>query len=234
MPTHAAHDAAHDVVRRSHFANQPFTIDDYIAPDDTTCPPRAVRADGVLKGSPALPGGCTRDLVHRFYQEQYQINGGQQDRYVTGSDAVGLTMGVYDTKELPIYQYLHSRGAPNYVVADNFFQAAFGGSFLNHQWLIAARAPLDTSGATPAALNSLRRRQRHADQLPAVHRRPVGRPRRPAHRWSARTRPPTTTRPACGDFAVNTDAAVEPAARRTRVEDPAHRRRRSTRTSATG
>ena len=57
-----------------------------------------------------MPGGCTRDLVHRFYQEKYQINGGQQNRYVTGSDAVGLTMGTYDTTQLPIYRYLHSTG----------------------------------------------------------------------------------------------------------------------------
>ena len=64
--------------------------------------------NGVLKGS-GLPGGCTRDLVHRFYQEQYQLNGGRQNRYVTGSDAVGLTMGHYDTRELPIYEYLHAR-----------------------------------------------------------------------------------------------------------------------------
>ena len=77
----------------SHFTNAPFSIDDYIGPEDTTCPKPGVSApNGVLKGS-GDPGGCTRDLVHRFYQEQYQINGGRQDRYVTGSDAVGLTMG---------------------------------------------------------------------------------------------------------------------------------------------
>ena len=43
--------------------------------------------------------------MHRFYNEQYQINGGRQDRYVTGSDAAGLTMGYYDTRgpaHLPI------------------------------------------------------------------------------------------------------------------------------------
>jgi phospholipase C len=51
--------------------------------------------------------------VHRFYQEQYQLNGGLQNRYVTGVDAVGLTTGVYDTTTLPIYRYLHGRGAPN-------------------------------------------------------------------------------------------------------------------------
>src|SRR5207302_1752130 len=83
-----------------------------------------------------LSGGCTRDIVHRFYQEQYQLNGGNQNRYTTGSDAVGLTQGYYNTRTLPIYTYLHGDDHPKYAIADNFFQAAFGGSFLNHQWLI--------------------------------------------------------------------------------------------------
>ena len=117
-------DPAHGVAA-SHFPNAPFAIDDFIGPDDHTCPaPGVFAANGVLKDSPgSLPGGCTRDLVHRFYQEQYQIDGGKQDRYVTGSDAVGLAMGHYDTTALPIWQYLHSQGAPNYVIADHFFQA---------------------------------------------------------------------------------------------------------------
>ncbi len=147
-------DPAH-AVPASHFGNSWFTIDDYIKPTDTTCPAPGVFApNGVLNGT-GLPGGCTRDIVHRFYQEQYQLDGGKQDRYVTGSDAVGLTMGRYATTSLPIYRYLHSKGAPNYVVADRFFQGAFGGSFLNHQYLISARAPVDTGGATPAAANSI-------------------------------------------------------------------------------
>src|SRR5262245_33483241 len=66
----------------SAFGNAPFRIDDYIKPTDTTCPPLGVFApNGVLKGQ-GEPGGCTRDLVHRFYNEQYQIDGGKQDRYV--------------------------------------------------------------------------------------------------------------------------------------------------------
>ena len=143
-------------VPNSHFSNTWWTVDDYIKPADTTCPiPGAPFApNGVLNGT-GRPGGCTRDLVHRFYQEQFQIDGGKQDRYVIGSDAVGLTMGRYDTKALPIYQYLHSKSAPSYVVADNFFQAAFGGSFLNHQWLIAARSPLDTSAGANGGVNSV-------------------------------------------------------------------------------
>jgi phospholipase C len=135
----------------SHFANAPFTIDDYIQPGDHTCPPTlqafsfpngilktATKPDGSFVG---LPGGCTRDIVHRYYQEIYQLHVGQQDRYVTGSDAIGLTMGYYDTLALPIYKYLHENGHPKYAILDNFFQAAFGGSFLNHQFLIAAAPP---------------------------------------------------------------------------------------------
>src|SRR5436190_12047984 len=137
----------------SHFFNEPFTIDDYIGPEDTTCPaPGEFAANGKLKGT-GLPGGCTRDLVHRYYQEQYQLNGGAQNRYVTGSDAVGLTMGTYRTRSLPIYEYLHSPGHPHYAIEDRFFQAAFGGSFLNHQWLVAAATPTDSSA--PADQHSI-------------------------------------------------------------------------------
>jgi acid phosphatase len=144
----------------SHFAtSSPFSINDYVTAEDKTCaPPTRFAANGVEKGDPqGLPGGCTRDIVHRFYQEQYQLDGGKQDRYSTGSDAAGLTQGYYDTTQLPVYEYLHSAGAPNYVIADNFFQGAFGGSFLNHQYLVAAQAPQwDTSQrAIPAGKNSV-------------------------------------------------------------------------------
>lgn len=149
-------DAGHSI-SASHFTNRPFRIDDYLKPQDKTCPPEGTFApNGVPKDSAgAEPGGCTRDLVHRFYQEQYQIDGGKQDRYTTGSDAVGLTQGHYDTRALPIYRYLHRSNAPKYVLADHFFQGAFGGSFLNHQFLIAARAPLDTSNGASGAKNSV-------------------------------------------------------------------------------
>jgi acid phosphatase len=146
-------DAAHGFT--SAFTNNWFTIDTFIPPTATTCPtPQTAFSfpNGVLNGQ-GLPGGCTRDLVHKFYQEQYQLNGGAQNRYMVGSDAVGLTMGVYDTTKLPLYKYLHRRNHPNYVIADNFFQAAFGGSFLNHQYLIAAQAPTDPNA--PANQHSL-------------------------------------------------------------------------------
>src|SRR5207244_7838056 len=84
---------------------------------------------------------------------QYQLDGGRQDRYTTGSDAVGLTQGYYDTRALPIYEYLHAGNHPHYAIADDFFQSAYGGSFLNHQWLIAAASP--TWPGAPAGNHSI-------------------------------------------------------------------------------
>jgi len=79
----------------------------------------------------------TRDLVHRFYQEQAQIDGGRMDKFALVSDARGLVMGFYHTSALPL-----AAEAARYTLCDNFFHAAFGGSFLNHFWLIAARTPV--------------------------------------------------------------------------------------------
>src|SRR5207248_3423257 len=45
-------------------------------------------------------------------------------------------------------------GAPNYVIADNYFQGAFGGSFLNPQFLIAAAAPLWPGGADKSGVTA--------------------------------------------------------------------------------
>ena len=79
----------------------------------------------------------TRDLVHRFYQEQAQINGGRMNRFVVVSDAHGLTMGHYHTAALPL-----AAEARNYTLADHFFHGAFGGSFFNHMYLVSATAPV--------------------------------------------------------------------------------------------
>src|SRR5579859_3257474 len=94
-------------------ANQPFQIDPYVA-----------------------IGTATGDLVHRFFQEQYQIDGGKMDKFAAWSDAAGLSMGYYQTSELPMYKY-----AQQYTLADNFFHAAFGGSYVNHMFLVCACVP---------------------------------------------------------------------------------------------
>ena len=91
----------------------------------------------------------TRDLYHRFFEHQMQIDGGKNDQYAAWSDAGGLTMGHFDTSRSALYAL-----AREYVLADHFFQGAFGGSFLNHQYLICACAPqypnADTAPARPS------------------------------------------------------------------------------------
>jgi phospholipase C len=76
-------------------------------------------------------------LVHAFYQQQDQINGGKMNRFALTSDAKGYAMGVYDGSSLKMWDY-----ARKYTLADNFFHAAFGGSFLNHLWLVCACTPV--------------------------------------------------------------------------------------------
>ena len=183
----------------SAFPNTYFTIDNYIGPNDTTCPQphqEFSRPNGWVKGS-GTPGGCTRDLVHEFYQEQYQLNGGQQNRYMSGSDSVGTTMGVYDSTALPIYAYLHQDGAPHYAIADDFFQSAFGGSFLNHQWLISAQTP--EYPAPPSNLRSIIDSNGMPVNYPQYHA--TG----PVQRGPiTQACPSVVANRACGDYAVNT------------------------------
>jgi acid phosphatase len=194
----------------SAFKNRPFNIDDYIMATDTTCPAPGVFAPNGVKNGEGLPGGCTRDLVHRFYNEQYQINEGKQNRYVTGSDAAGLAMGYYDTAKLPIYKYLHSAGAPRYVIADRFFQAAFGGSFLNHQWLIAAATPVFAGALNDGSADDL-----HSvvdeNAMPTstpLYTSPLGASAKDAALTASCDPPPgrpaTPKNVVCGDYAVNT------------------------------
>jgi phospholipase C len=79
----------------------------------------------------------TGDLVHRFYTEQLQIDGGKMDKFVCWSDNGGLTLSYYDASQMP-----EGKLAKQYTLCDNFFHSAFGGSFLNHIWFIAAAPPI--------------------------------------------------------------------------------------------
>ena len=83
-----------------------------------------------------LPDRVTPDLVHGFYNNQMQINNGKNNMFAAWSDAGGLTMGYYDGSVMKMWKL-----AKQYTLADNFFMGAFGGSFLNHFWLISARTP---------------------------------------------------------------------------------------------
>lgn len=93
------------------------------------------------------PTQTTGDLIHRFYTEQLQIDGGKMDKFVAWSDNGGLTPSQYDGSNLPEGQLAHQ-----YTMLDNMFHSAFGGSFLNHQFLICACAP--TFPNAPASMIS--------------------------------------------------------------------------------
>jgi acid phosphatase len=94
--------------------NQPFSIDAYVPLRDKT-----------------------GDPIHRFYHQQAQIDGGRMDKFVAYSNMGALVMGFYDGSQTQLWKY-----AQHYRFADHFFQAAFGGSFLNHFWLICACTPV--------------------------------------------------------------------------------------------
>jgi len=94
--------------------NTYFNIDQYVAADQVT-----------------------PDVTHRFYQEQLQINGGKMNKYAEHNFTKGFAMGYYRTKDLPLYDL-----ASKYTLCDHFFHSVFGGSFLNHQWLVAAASPM--------------------------------------------------------------------------------------------
>jgi acid phosphatase len=106
-------------------------------------------------GSTLDSNTITRDLYHRFFEHQMEINGGKNDMFAAWADAGGLTMGHFDTSNSKLYGL-----AKQFVLADNFFEGAFGGSFLNHQYLICACAPsvpasFVTRTTNPPSVNQL-------------------------------------------------------------------------------
>ena len=122
------------------WANAPFQI------DSPTPAWGATDANGnSLQTSQSV---ITRDLYHRFFENQMQINGGKNDMFVADADSGGLVMGYYDGSQMQMWNV-----AKQNVVADNFFQGAFGGSFLNHQYLICACVP--TVPAATVAANGM-------------------------------------------------------------------------------
>ena len=92
--------------------NGPFRIDGYVPLDQKT-----------------------PDLIHAFYQEQLQIDHGRMDRFVAWSNAASLVMGWYDASATQQW-----RLAQEFALGDRMFHSAFGGSFLNHAFLVCSCA----------------------------------------------------------------------------------------------
>jgi acid phosphatase len=74
--------------------------------------------------------------VHAFYHNREQINGGKNNMFAAMSNVGGWTMGYFDGRPLRLWDW-----AKQYTLADNFFMGAFGGSLLNHFWLVCACTP---------------------------------------------------------------------------------------------
>jgi acid phosphatase len=105
--------------------NGPFRID---------APPINGRMDEVLP-SP----------IHAYFHNVEQINGGKNNLFVAMSTAGAWVMGYFDGSKMKLWQW-----AKEYTLADHFFMGAFGGSYLNHQWLICACTPMDTGAPVSA------------------------------------------------------------------------------------
>lgn len=126
---------------------------DYITTEEQSANlPNAPFALTDADGKPLPESIITRDLVHQFYHNQMQINGGRNDGFAAWSDAGGMVMGHYGEtqKNLGLWQI-----AREFTLCDNFFMAAFGGSYLNHQFLISGRVPEYFNAAETSARSKI-------------------------------------------------------------------------------
>ncbi|NII10753.1 acid phosphatase [Oleiagrimonas sp. C23AA] len=111
----------------------------HIKQDDLPTLTNAPFALKTPEGEPLPHGLVTRDLIHAFYQNQKQINGGKNDGFVAWGDSGALVMGHYADSGVNLRLWQLAR---QYTLCDNFFMGAFGGSFLNHQYLVSAQPPV--------------------------------------------------------------------------------------------
>jgi phospholipase C len=120
-----------------------FGLDGKPDPRFPRLPNRPFRIDAPPVSKP--PTESLLNPIHAYYHNIEQINGGRNNLFAAMSNTGGYTMGHYDGSVMRVWQW-----AREYTLADNFFMGAFGGSYLNHQYLVCACAP------------------RHADAPPAM------------------------------------------------------------------
>ncbi|WP_427913051.1 acid phosphatase [Ramlibacter sp. MMS24-I3-19] len=97
-------------------------------------PNRPFRIDAPPVSRP--PTTIVPSPIHAFFHNQEQIDGGRNDRFAAMSTVGGWVMGHYDGSQFELWRW-----AQEYTLADHFFMGAFGGSYLNHQYLVCACAP---------------------------------------------------------------------------------------------
>ena len=123
--------------------------------------------------APPVNGQLNEVMVspwHLFYQNQAQIAGGKNNQFVAMSDVGAWVMGHIDGSQMKLWRW-----AQDYTLADHFFMGAFGGSFLNHQWLVCACTPVDTQApaSARAQLDEHGQLLRHPDSPTSVLQGPV-------------------------------------------------------------
>lgn len=97
-------------------------------------PNRPFRIDAPPVSKP--PTESLLNPIHAFFHNIEQINGGRNNMFAAMSNTGGYTMGHYDGSVMRMWKW-----AQEYTLADNFFMGAFGGSYLNHHWLVCACTP---------------------------------------------------------------------------------------------
>jgi len=60
----------------------------------------------------------TGDLIHRFYQEQEQIDDGRMDKFVAVSGAGALPMGYFNGSSLMLYKLDQDASRRQFLQAD--------------------------------------------------------------------------------------------------------------------
>src|SRR5436189_766160 len=130
--------------------NRPFRID---------APPVNRRMDEVLPNP-----------IHAYYHNREQINGGRNNMFVAMSTVGAWVMGYFDGSKMKLWRW-----AQEYTLADRFFMAAFGGSYLNHQWLVCACTPMDPGSPAnaKAQLDESGRLKKRAESPASVLQGPV-------------------------------------------------------------
>jgi phospholipase C len=94
------------------------------------------------------PSEMVPSPIHAFFHNQEQINGGRNNQFVAMSNTGGWVMGHYEGSAFKLWQW-----AKDYTLADRFSWERFGGSYLNHQWLICACTPEHPMPLTVCAYN---------------------------------------------------------------------------------
>ena len=108
--------------------------------------------------------------IHNYYHNREQINGGLNNNFVAMSTAGAWVMGYWDGSQMKLWKW-----AQEYTLADHFFMGAFGGSYLNHQWLICACTPVfpDAPARMRPQLGPAGRMAKQANSPPSVMNGPV-------------------------------------------------------------